>query len=616
MRMMHQDPDAVSDVTLDRALVRRVGHFARPYRTQLIGFVLMIAAGAGLALVPPLLFRNIIDDALPSGNTGKLTVLAVIVVVAALLGAVVQLLERNWSSRIGEGLIYDLRVALFDHVQRMPLQFFTRSQTGALVSRLNNDVIGAQRALTGTLGTVVSNVITLGVTLAAMIALDWRITIIAVLLLPIFLIPSKRVGKKLQGMTRDAMQLNADMNAQMTERFGVAGAQLVKLFGSHDTERDAFGSKASGVRDIGVKTANYSRFFMVMMGLVGAIGTAAVYYLGGLQVIDGAISIGTLVALTALVVRIYDPLTSLTNARVDVMSAFVSFERVFEVLDSTNPVTDAPDAIELVRPSGRIDIDHVTFRYPSAGEGSIASLETGGGVGEHQGDNPDVLHDVDIHVAPGEMVALVGPSGAGKSTLASLLPRLYDVTEGAVRIDGHDVREVTQQSLRQSIGVVSQDPHLFHATVGDNLRYGRPEATDTELRQACEHARVLDVIEQLPNGFDTMVGERGYRLSGGEKQRLAIARMILKDPAIVILDEATSSLDTENEAAVQAALADALEGRTAVVIAHRLSTITGADQIVVLDGGRIVEHGRHQELVDQGGLYSELYRVLVGAESV
>jgi ATP-binding cassette, subfamily B, bacterial len=616
MRMMHQDPEQVKGRTLDPEVVRRVGTFARPYTAQLVGFVLMIAAGAGLALVPPLLFRTIIDDALPAGDRGQLASLAGIVALAAIVGAAVQLAERRWSARIGEGLIFDLRVALFDHVQRMPMQFFTRSQTGALVSRLNNDVIGAQRALTGTLGTVVSNVITLVTTLVAMIALDWRITIAAVLLLPFFLIPSKRVGRKLQGMTRDAMQLNAGMNAQMTERFGVAGAQLVKLFGDHRRERDEFADRAGRVRDIGIRTAMYSRFFLVMMGLVGALGTAAVFYLGGMQVIDGNITAGTLVALTALVVRIYDPLTSLTNARVDVMSAFVSFERVFEVLDSPNPIADAADPVELREPVGRITFDGVSFAYPGAGTGSIASLEAGAPERDLPGGPPTVLHDVDLDITPGTTVALVGPSGSGKSTLVSLIPRLYDVTLGTVSIDGVDVRELSQASLRSAIGIVSQDPHLFHATVGENLRYARPDATKDDLRRACAAARVLDVIESLPHGFDTMVGERGYRLSGGEKQRLAIARMLLKDPAIVVLDEATSSLDTENEAAIQAALAEALEGRTAVVIAHRLSTIVGADLIVVLEDGRIVERGRHGELLDSGGLYSDLYRVLVGAESV
>ncbi len=615
-RMMHQDPSAVDGKTLDRAVVRRVGHFARPYRRQLIGFIAMIAAGAGLALIPPLLFRTIIDSTIPDGNTAGLVALGAIVVVAAIATAAASMLERNWSARIGEGLIYDLRRTLFDHVQRMPLQFFTRSQTGAIVSRLNNDVIGAQRAITGTLGTVVSNVITLGFTLVAMIALDWRITIVAVVLLPLFLIPSKRVGRKLQDMTRDSMQLNAGMNAQMTERFGVSGAQLVKLFGDHDLETDQFATRAASVRDIGIRSAMYSRWFMVMMGLVGAIGTAAVYLLGGLQVIDAKITIGTLVALTALVTRIYDPLTSLTNARVDVMSAFVSFERVFEVLDSTNPIQDRPDAVELTSPAGAIRFADVSFRYPGPSEGTIASLETDGStvhrVETEQPDGPPlVLHHIDLTIEAGQTVALVGPSGAGKSTIASLIPRLYDATDGSVVVDGHDVRDLTQASLRRAIGVVSQDPHLFHATVGDNLRYARPDATLEDLRAACAAARVLDVVDALPDGFDTMVGQRGYRLSGGEQQRLAIARLLLKDPAIVVLDEATSALDTENEAAVQAALSDALTGRTAVVIAHRLSTIVGADLIVVIDDGRVVQRGTHRELLASGGLYADLYRVLV-----
>lgn len=612
MRMMHQDPEQVRGVTLDRGLVRRVVRLAARYRWPLVGFVVAITAGALMALVPPLVFRSILDDTLPSGDKGRLVAQAGMVVAAALAATAASLLERRWSARIGEGLIFDLRVQLFDHVQRMPMQFFTRSQTGALVSRLNNDVIGAQRALTGTLGTVVSNVITLVTVVIAMVALDWRITLVSILMLPLFLLPSKRVGRRLQGMTRESMQLNADMNATMTERFGVAGALLVKLFGSHRDETDQFAARAGKVRDIGVRTAMYSRFFMVMLALVGALGVAAVYLIGGLQVIDGTITQGSLVALAALVVRVYDPLTSLTNARVDVMSAFVSFERVFEVLDSPNPLADPPDPVELAHPVGRVEFDHVDFRYPGAGEGSIASLEAGAPEVDRPGGPPLVLQDVTFTVEPGWTVALVGPSGAGKSTVASLIPRLYDVAAGAVRIDGHDVRSLSQESLRGNVGVVAQDPHLFHATVAENLRYARPGATDEELRRACRAAQVLDVIEALPHGLDTMVGERGYRLSGGEKQRLAIARMLLKDPAVVILDEATSSLDSENEAAIQQALATALEGRTAVVIAHRLSTITGADAIVVLDRGRVVETGRHRELLEHGGLYADLYRTLVG----
>lgn len=611
MRMIHQDPSATEGAKLQKGLVRRVWQYASAYKAQLVGFLIAIVAGSLLALVPPLVFKQLIDETLPEKNTGRLTFQALLVVAAAIAAMVISLLERNWSSRIGEGLIYDLRVSLFDHVQRMPMQFFTRSQTGALISRLNNDVIGAQRAVTGTLGTVVSNVVTLATTVVAMIALDWRITIVSVLVLPVFLVPAKRVGRRLQSYTRRGMQLNADMNAQMTERFGVAGALLVKLFGRHHEETDTFASRAAGVRDVGVRTAVLTRVFMASMALVGAIGVAAVYWLGGRQVISGAITAGSLVALATLVTRIYEPLTSLTNARVDVMSAFVSFERVFEVLDATNSIVDRPGAAELERPHGRVRFDHVTFRYPAAGEGSVASLESGAVERELPGGPPTVLRDVSIDVPAGATVALVGPSGAGKSTIASLIPRLYDATEGTVSIDGHDVRDVTLTSLRGAVGVVAQDPHLFHASVGDNLRYARPGATDDEMRDACKAARILEVIEALPDGFDTEVGERGYRLSGGEKQRLAIARMLLKDPAVVVLDEATSSLDAENEAAIQAALRTALEGRTAIVIAHRLSTVTGADAIVVLDAGQVVEVGTHHELLSHDGLYAELYTTLV-----
>ena len=612
-RMIHQDPDEVVGKGVDRALVRRVAKLAAKYKWGLVGFIVAIVIEALLALVAPLMFRSIFDVTLPNGDKRMLVIQAGIVALAAVGGAIGALFERRWSSRIGEGLIFDLRVALFDHVQRMPMQFFTRSQTGALVSRLNNDVIGAQRALTGTLGTVVSNVITLTTVVIAMLALDWKITVVSILLLPLFLVPSKRVGKKLQAMTRESMQLNAEMNATMTERFGVAGAMLVKLFGRPGQETAEFAESAGRVRDIGIRSAIYTRFFASTLGLVGSIGIAAVYLIGGLQVINGNLTQGMLVALAALVVRIYDPLTSLTNARVDVMSAFVSFERVFEVLDSPNPIADPADPIELSDPTGRIEFADVDFRYPAAGVGSIKSLEVGAPERDLPGGPPLVLREVSFMVEPGSTVALVGPSGAGKSTIAALIPRLYDVTGGSVRIDGHDVRSLGQESLRANIGVVAQDPHLFHATVGDNLRYARPGATDAELREACLAAQVLDVIDALPHGLDTMVGERGYRLSGGEKQRLAIARMLLKDPAVVVLDEATSSLDSENEAAIQAALAIALQGRTAIVIAHRLSTITGADQIVVIDRGQVVQTGQHDALLAGGGLYADLYRTLVGA---
>jgi ATP-binding cassette subfamily B protein len=614
--LMGSDPSRIKGVRLGPSTLRRVASFARPYRGSLLGFVGVIIVQALLELVPPLLLRQIIDVAIPEGDRSKLHLLAAVIVVAALAAASLSFVERWFSARIGEGLIFDLRVKLFDHVSAMPIAFFTRTQTGALMSRLNNDVIGAQRAVTTTLGSVVSNVIVLVTTLAAMLALEWRLTLLALVVLPVFIVPAKRVGRRLSTMTREGFDLNASMNSTMTERFNVAGAMLVKLFGQRRRETDEFAGRAARVRDIGVRSAMYGRTFFIALTLVGAIGTALVYWLGGQLVISGAISLGTMVALAALVARIYAPLTGLSNARVDVMTALVSFERVFEVLDMANPITDRDDAVALERPRGRIEVDHVRFRYPAASEVSLASLEAtpGGELDDRVG--VEVLHDLSLVVEPGQLVALVGPSGAGKTTLSNLVPRLYDVTSGAVRIDGHDVRAVTLESLRSAVGVVSQDPHLFHDTVGANLRYARPDATDAELVAACRAAQVHDVVAALPEGYDTVVGERGYRLSGGEKQRLAIARMLVKDPAIVVLDEATSHLDSENEALVQQALASALQGRTALVIAHRLSTITAADQIVVLDGGRLVEHGRHHELLAAGGLYADLYQTLVRGDVV
>jgi ATP-binding cassette, subfamily B, bacterial len=495
----------------------------------------------------------------------------------------------------------------------MPLAFFTRTQTGALISRMNNDVIGAQRALTGTLGQVVYNVLTVVATVAAMLVLDWQLAVLALAILPLFIIPAKRVGARLQDITREGMEVNAAMNATMTERFNVSGAMLVKLFGRADTERHEFGAKAGRVRDIGVRSAMYSRFFFAALGLVAAVGAALVYWVGAQQVISGTIELGVLVAMAAYVTRIYGPLTNLTNARVDVLLAFVSFERVFELLDTPRLIDDAPGAIDLVDPVGRVELDDVWFRYPAAADVSLSSLEGDGVTGLALDERPSdvILQGITASLEPGTTVALVGPSGAGKSTLASLVPRLYDVTAGAVRIDGHDVRTLTQESLRAAIGVVSQDPHLFHASIGENLRYARPEATDDELVAACRAAQIHDVIAQLPDGYATVVGERGYRLSGGEKQRVAIARVLLKDPAVVILDEATSHLDAENEVAVQQALATALAGRTALVIAHRLSTVQDADEILVLDEGRIVQRGTHAKLLATGGLYADLYRTLV-----
>jgi ATP-binding cassette subfamily B protein len=612
MMVMHsmQRDSSIGRARLRKGTVRRVLGYTRPYRWMVAGFVAVTIAGALLALVPPLLFRRIIDDALPQDDGRQLNTLVLIIVAAALVDGFLTYAGRWWSSRIGEGLIYDLRVQLFDHVQRMPIAFFTHTQTGAVVSRMNNDVIGAQRAVTGTLGTVVSNVVVLVATLTAMVALEWRLTIVALVLLPLFIVPARRVGGRLAAITREGMDLNAQMNTQMTERFNVSGALLVKLFGRSDDERDEFSGRAARVRRVGVRSAMYSQVFLIALTLVGALGTAAAYWIGGHQVIDGNMSPGTLVALSLLVARIYTPLTSLTNARVDVMSAMVSFERVFEVLDAPNAIADRPDAVDLPLPVGRVEFDHVSFRYPTPDEVAVASLELG--TARSAGDeSAEVLHDVTLTIEPGQLVALVGPSGAGKSTLASLIPRLYEVTSGAVRIDGHDVREVRLDSLRAAIGVVSQDPHLFHDTVMANLRYARPDATDDEVVAAARAAQIHAVIAELPNGYDTVVGERGYRLSGGEKQRLAIARMLVKDPAIVVLDEATSHLDSENEALVQKALANALAGRTAVVIAHRLSTIVDADLIAVVDGGRVVEQGRHEQLRAAGGLYADLYETLV-----
>jgi ATP-binding cassette subfamily B protein len=515
--------------------------------------------------------------------------------------------QRWLSSTIGEGLIYDLRVALFDKVQRMPVAFFTRTQTGALISRLNNDVIGAQNAVTSTLGSVVSNVVVLITTLTAMVVLEWRLTALSLVVLPLFIIPAKRVGIRLGGIAREQMELNAEMNTQMSERFNVAGAMIVKLFGRREREVDTFAGRAAGVRDKGIQSAVYGRVFFVALGFVGAVGAAAIYGIGAHLVVNGDISDGTLVAMATLVARIYQPLTGLTNARVEVITAFVSFDRVFEVLDAPEAITDRLGAVDLVSPRGEVEFDNVVFRYPAAAEVSIASLESAGVMAGSDPDT-DVLRGVTLRVAAGETVAVVGSSGSGKSTLASLVPRLYDVTSGAVRIDGTDVRDLTADTLRDAIGVVTQDPHLFHESIESNLRYARPGATHEEIVAACRAARIDGMISALPDGYSTVVGERGYRMSGGEKQRIAIARMLLKDPAIIVLDEATSHLDNENEALVQEALDAALHGRTAIVIAHRLSTVRDADRIVVLDRGVIAEQGTHDELMGLDGMYAAQVR--------
>jgi ATP-binding cassette subfamily B protein len=604
--MMPRDTEALKGARVGRATARRVWQFARPYRGTISLFLVSILAAALLALVPPLVVRAILDQAIPDEDRTLIIWLASLAVAAALLDAALQIVQRWCSARVGEGLIADLRTALFAKVQRLPVAFFTRTPTGAITSRLNNDVVGAQTAVTSTLGSIVSNVVTLITTLVAMLLLEWRLTLLSLIVLPLFIIPARRVGRRLQDISRQQMQHNAVMNTQMTERFNVSGAILVKLFGSLDRENEQFARRANAVRDAGIRSAMLGRVFFVALGLVAAVGAAAIYGIGALLVVNGDITSGTLVALAALVTRVYQPLTGLTNARVDLMTSMVSFERVFEVLDASEAITERPGAYDLVAPQGRVELDHVVFRYPPASESSIASLEQT--TTADTDPDRDVLANLTLTVEPGETLALVGASGAGKSTLASLVPRLYDVTGGAVRIDGHDVRDLTLASLRRAIGVVSQDPHLFHESIGENLRYARPDATDIELVDACRAARIHDTIAALPDGYDTVVGERGYRLSGGEKQRLAIARLLLKDPAIMILDEATSHLDNDNEAHVQAALEAALHGRTAIVIAHRLSTVRTADRIAVLDGGRIVELGSHDDLVAAGGIYAAQLR--------
>ncbi|WP_173079690.1 ABC transporter ATP-binding protein [Phytohabitans rumicis] len=600
--------DKVAGHRLTRGTGSRIVAFARPYRRDIVVFLITVVIAAGIGVATPVLAGDVVNAITRGGSEAGATVvrLALFIAGLAVVDALLSLAQRWYSARIGEGIILDLRTQVYDHVQRMPLQFFTRTQTGALVSRLNNDVLGAQRAFTSTLSGVVSNVIQLVLTAAVMFTLSWQITTLSLFMLPLFILPARRVGRRLAEITKEGYDLDAKMNATMTERFGVAGALLVKLFGQPDAEARRFAVRAERVRDIGIQSAMFSRTFFVAMLLVASLAQALTYGLGGWLAVTGSVSAGTVVTLALLLTRLYGPLTALSNVRVDVMSALVSFDRVFEVLDLAPSIAEKPDAVDIPAGAGRLEFRDVRFRYPSAAEVSLASLEDVAALDRTVSE--PVLRGVSFVVKPGQMVALVGPSGAGKSTTSMLVSRVYDVTEGEVLVGGVDVRDATLGSLRDTIGVVTQDSHLFHETIADNLRYAKPDATDDELWAVLRGAQVEDLVRSLPDGLDTMVGERGYRFSGGEKQRIAIARLLLKAPSIVILDEATAHLDSESEAAVQQALAVALTGRTALVIAHRLSTVRNADQILVLDDGKIVEHGRHDELVGVGGLYAELYR--------
>ena len=605
-RSMGRRDSSVVDRELPKGTWKRVLRFALPYRRDLIIFLVLVIADSLIGVVTPVLAGKVVNEITATGSVAVVVRIAVLIAALAVVDAVLSFAQRWYSARIGEGLIYDMRTKVFGHVQRMPLAFFTRTQTGALVSRLNNDVLGAQQAFTSTLSGLVSNVVGLVLTATVMFTVSWQITLISLVMLPVFVIPARRIGTRLQGITRESYNLNASMNATMTERFNVAGALLVKLFGRADEEQESFRARAERVRDIGVTSAMYGRAFFVALALVAALAQALVYGLGGYYAIKGVLSAGEVVTLALLLTRLYGPLTALSNARVDVMSALVSFDRVFEVLDLPPMIDDAPDAVELPHDARTIEFVDVRFSYPTAAEVSLASLEDVAVLDTAPAQ--EVLRGVSFRAEPGEMIALVGPSGAGKTTISQLVPRMYDVRSGAVLIGGHDVRSVTQQSLRQRIGVVSQEAHMFHDTIRGNLIYAKPDATEDQLWQAVEAAQIRDLVQSLPDGLDTVVGDRGYRLSGGEKQRLAIARLLLKAPGIVILDEATAHLDSESEAAVQEALAQALAGRTSVVIAHRLSTILAADKILVVDAGRVVEQGTHAELLARGGLYAELYR--------
>ena len=596
---------SVKDQKLKSGTLRRIVGFAAPYKLSLSLFLITVVIDAVLVIASPLLLKKLIDEGVIPGNATLVTKLAFAVAVIAILDAVFSMIGRWFSARIGEGLIFDLRRMVFEHIQKQSIAFFTRTQTGALISRLNSDVIGAQQAFTSTLSGVVSNILSLLLVTIAMLTLSWQITVASLALLPIFLIPTKWVGRQLQKYTRQSFDINAQMASTMSERFNVSGALLVSLYGDIKDEKQQFSNKARRVADIGISIAMLNRVFFIALTSVAAIATAIAYGIGGHLAIGGEITVGTLLAITALLARLYGPLTALSNVRVDVMSALVSFERVFEVLDLQPMVKDLPGAIDLVSIQPELAFESVRFSYPNASEISLASLESVAKLEEV--DSGEILKGITFYAKPGSLTGIVGPSGAGKSTISTLIPRLYDVTDGSIRIDGKDIRNYSIKSLRENIGVVTQDSHMFHDSIINNLRYADPDATLFEIEQACRAARIWDFIQTLPNGVETVVCERGHRLSGGERQRLAIARLLLKKPRLVILDEATAHLDSENEALVQSALKAALVGRTSIVIAHRLSTIINADQILVIDDGKIVEKGTHEELVAMRGLYFDLY---------
>ncbi len=604
LRTLSSD-QSVKSAKLKPGTLKRIASYAIPYKSIFVIYFFALIIDAVLTVATPLLLKELVDKGVIPKDGSLVTRMAVAVGVLAVASALINILVRWISSRIGEGLIYDLRSQVFRHVQEQSIAFFTRTQTGALITRINGDVIGAQRAFTSTFSGVISNTLTLILVVGTLLALSWQITLASLLLLPIFLAPTKWIGNKLQGYTRDSYELNAAMSSAMTERFNVSGALLVKLYGDLNEESTMFRKRARKVADIGISMAMLNTFFFIALISVAAIATALAYGIGGHLAINGSITVGSLIAITTLLARLYGPLAALATVRVDVMGALVSFERVFEVLDLVPMVQDSPTAIVLSSKTPKVEFSNVRFSYPKGSDISLASLESA--ARPEIAESGEILKGISLTAQSGSLTALVGPSGAGKTTIGALLPRLYDVTGGSISIDGVDIREITLNSLRDSIGVVMQDSHLFHDTITANLLYAKPDATVDEMKDACKAAQIWDLIESLPNGLETMVGERGHRLSGGEKQRLAIARLLLKSPSIVILDEATAHLDSENEDLVQKALAKALQGRTSFVIAHRLSTIMAADQILVLDDGVIVERGKHEELIEKGGLYSELF---------